>query len=58
MGKAKSYMCGAIEMEKKDLTNMGYEEYLRLQATGMFWEFYPEATGVWVVDTREEKEDE
>ena len=51
-------MCGAIEMEKKDLTNMGYEEYMKLQATGMFWEWHPNATGVWVVDTAEEKEDE
>ena len=42
----------------KDLINMGYEEYMKLQATGMFWEWHPNATGVWVVDTAEEKEDE
>ena len=48
-------------MTKPDLTKMSYHEYEELRASGMMWEFYPEATGVYSVDCKkaiEEKERE
>jgi len=35
---------------KKLLKDFTEEEYNILKSTGMLWEFYPEASGVFVVD--------
>ena len=34
------------------LTELSYEDYLAIKKSGMFWEYYPEATGIYYEDVQ------
>ena len=41
-----------------DLYQMSEEEYNKILKSGMFWEWYPDATGNWLIDTGRAVEDD
>lgn len=43
-------MIAHLDEEEKDWMDDYYDDYLKLQASGMFWEFHPDWTGVWLKD--------
>lgn len=42
---------------KARLIGMSEEDYQKLKNTGMLWEFYPDATGNYKQDCKENKDD-
>lgn len=48
---------GSVLLVKARLIGMSEEDYQKLKNTGMLWEFYPDATGNYKQDCKENKDD-
>ena len=43
-------------LDPKLLHNLSKEEYLKILNSGMFWEYFPNATGLFKIDIKPPKE--